>query len=657
MKTSLVRIAGTGILSLTILIGANFSNDIMAHDSEESPREDNEISTQNDNRFYLHGDHFSWEMKNGLQIDYSFPETETRISVEKETDNDELINERKFILNIFNPENNNKLGQMEFTERSFEKNHLQDSSVIFLDSEFREDVVLEKNTTVSGQNNSGSQFKTHEALNKLKEINGHVAFVGDIIHFESWENYRGLIDKEHPQWNRQRFTLSQGEGLNTFIIDAGKMELEELSGTCIEALKTSYNYHGHLEWQTAQGSYRQTPQSYYEDEDPEELPKNLHNLNLQVTTPLLIMDYTNFSSNPLFDVILLNSAHTIMGMMGEDGFFRTDVEANYLNRAFGITDGFIDTRMSADASIFLLDAGKEFQREDWVQAGTNYVDYFNKVLQKDLVYELDGGTLFPDYFHEDQHQNKIPVASLNHTIHNINYLFHLLHHQKTYNQTILSHEEYNQTVDLLKKMLNGLRVTSDDWLKDSGDLYYGYSESQGFYGDDYPFITYRDLKVLKSHLKSELPGEISSEGFKWAVTNLFESKHSYLQESDEYNYGKIYEDNLTGSHIKTLLGQEVTEQGSKPIPRYGRSLASIPVDIDWESEPEFYSLGRYLWITGANSIHVENSSSTGAKQNLSPKTVYKLLIHDDEITIKLDQPKTPAPGNTLLLPSYSPDQR
>ncbi|OWZ84625.1 hypothetical protein [Natranaerobius trueperi] len=94
------------------------------------------------------------------------------------------------------------------------------------------------------------------------------------------------------------------------------------------------------------------------------------------------MDFTKITGDNLFRPFLINSAYTLMNRQNEDVFFRTEVQADYLNNAYGIKENFIDTRMSADASIFLVDVGKEYNNENIIKRGKEYLNYFSNLKKR-----------------------------------------------------------------------------------------------------------------------------------------------------------------------------------------------------------------------------------------------------------------------------------
>ncbi|NMD14823.1 MAG: hypothetical protein GYA78_05695, partial [Caldisericales bacterium] len=120
--------------------------------------------------------------------------------------------------------------------------------------------------------------------------------------------------------------------------------------------------------------------------------------------------------------------------------------------------------------------------------------------------------LFEDYIWFEG-TPKIQVhASLNHTLCEINYLLELY---------LLNEDE--SVKQLALKLITGLEETCDSWIRDNGDLWYGYFPAwQKYDREDYTDLTYNDLQDT-SRLFWQVFGQKN-----WAIEKLLSSKKAYL---------------------------------------------------------------------------------------------------------------------------------
>jgi hypothetical protein len=282
-----------------------------------------------------------------------------------------------------------------------------------------------------------------------------------------------------------------------------------------------------------------------------------------------LIDAYKQSPHPLLKIFLDNAMYTLVKQQGSDGFWRTKPNAAYLNRAFGLGGRFIDTRMSADASIFLLDYYYQFGSSVALEKAAAFARYFAIHDQNNQYYQLGEGRLYPDYFSERQRRK--PLVSLNHVLYEINYLLML--------DDIKPQPAYRAAVH---NMLKGLEASKNFWIAEDGDLYYALNHEGTYYGRDYLYITYRDLWVTKSLL---LRHRLASP----AVDELLKVKHAFLQAHPERN--SFYETDLSLKRVFETFDQEVSENGN--------TFLATPVQIHYGEVGKHVGFGAFHWITGA----------------------------------------------------------
>ena len=187
---------------------------------------------------------------------------------------------------------------------------------------------------------------------------------------------------------------------------------------------------------------------------------------------------------------------TIVRNQNELGYFPTTPESMWLSTDFGIKENFYDTRFNTDLAHGLLYAHYRYDDPAFLLAVRRYIEFF-LWFAEEHHYDIDGGWLIEDYWSADE---KLPThVSLNHHLAEINYL--IRHYTATKDERCL---------ELLNRMLDGVRNTEEQWIMEDGNLEYGLYYT-GTYNTmrDYPYLTYNDLfetrQLLKRHMDREEP--------------------------------------------------------------------------------------------------------------------------------------------------------
>jgi hypothetical protein len=396
---------------------------------------------------------------------------------------------------------------------------------------------------------------------------------GNIFMFQNRGDMREL-NNVLPSNSRFEETLKAGRSVGWFFAQSQEsLKLEQQDHRT--AWSNSLTKHRSIWWLTPQGANRQVPEPYLV-----EWENGLYFYNLQASTPQLLMDVYKQTPHPLYKLMIDNAAFTLIKEQGQDGFWRTEPNVAYLNRAFGLGEKFIDTRMSADASIFLLDYYQLFGNEEAKSKAMNFTRYFSLHDQLGTYYQLGTGRMYPDYYSEIQHGK--PLTSLNHVLHEVNYLLLLSDAQK-------DHEtKNNKVLEHAKWMLDAISHLAENWINADGDLYYALNNRGQYYARDYLYITYRDLVATKSFLLRERLHYPS-------IDRLLQQKYEYLQLQP---YSIHYETDLSFDRIYETFDLAQTDTGT--------SFLATQVNLQPQGGFSHYAVGAFHWVLGAQQITWED---------------------------------------------------
>jgi hypothetical protein len=169
----------------------------------------------------------------------------------------------------------------------------------------------------------------------------------------------------------------------------------------------------------------------------------------------------------------------------EDGYFKTEPESKWLNETYEIDGGYYDTRFNADMGVALITAYQKYNEPYFLEQAKEMLNFYTEFAQ-DNHYTFynnlsEQGWLVQDYWHENE--NCTPVhSSLNHQLQEMYFLYLMGTELKDVS-----------VINLADKLLKGIEITTDIWIKPDGDLYYGYIADGTFDKNDYPDLTYNDM--------------------------------------------------------------------------------------------------------------------------------------------------------------------
>lgn len=232
-----------------------------------------------------------------------------------------------------------------------------------------------------------------------------------------------------------------------------------------------------------------------------------------------------------YDMIVNAVLQTKMYQKQDTGVYYTPFTSTWLKKDTGITAPYIDTRLNETYNLMLEDLYK-ITNNDLFKDGIN--DYLNYLVKQKNIYLSENGMVFPDYFKDGLKEKT--HASLNHQLGIANLAY------KQYKKEC--NEDYKE---LFVGIYNFIKDTTQSWIKENGDLYYGITlkdNDWNFYGNDYIYVTLIDLLRLQINI-IDFWGRKSDE-----VTKLVNSKIQYLQ---QVGYSIFEEDSMLppGESIKT----------------------------------------------------------------------------------------------------------
>lgn len=200
--------------------------------------------------------------------------------------------------------------------------------------------------------------------------------------------------------------------------------------------------------------------------------------------------------------------------MEEAGYFKTEPESSWLKETYGIPGGYYDTRFNADMGVALVKAYQKYKEPYFLEQAKKMLTFYTDFAQQnhytfynDLSEE---GWLVQDYWHEAGGYEPVHSA-LNHQIQEMHFLYLMGTELKD-----------PKVIELGDKLLKGVEITREIWIKPGGDLHYGYTPEGIFDRQDYPELTYNDMVRVQELL--EAMGRNRNE----SLDRLMEAKKSYM---------------------------------------------------------------------------------------------------------------------------------
>lgn len=411
----------------------------------------------------------------------------------------------------------------------------------------------------------------------------------DFYIYKDKDPYHELItEKKHL--DNSKIELSNNQSIDCWSIYSEE-ELEITDSYIKRAWESSKSASDSNEWINARGTNTDTPKAYKNNYIFQD-----NNFNLQSSTPSLLLEAYQVVENRLLEDIVHNAAYTLIQNQDKDGFWHSGISVSYLNKSYQLGPEFIDTRMSVDASLFLLRYGQMFDNEKAIKCGMNFKNYFYMLKDEGLSYKKGNGTVYPDYY--SANYNGKTLVSLNHALYEMQYLY-----------TIYNWFGDEDSKELADEMLSYIENTVDNWVSPKGDLYYAYSTKSKYYANDYINVTYVDLFALQSILNYQNRGSD-------AIDYLYEQKGKYLDQKDS----AYYESKINLEYIYNNFDGKLKNKGDL--------FVSYPVDIVKAEDKDFAyaSYGGYVFVKGVESVTYNNKTL-----ELEPENKYLLILTKDKV--------------------------
>ncbi len=244
-----------------------------------------------------------------------------------------------------------------------------------------------------------------------------------------------------------------------------------------------YNYVKDSRW-LMDGSYYKTPESYTP------YAKNSYWKN---PAAYLVGGFILTGGSRVADDLGYAQLYIQAQNMEAPGYMKTLPQSNWLYEDYGIEAGFFDTRFNTDLGVLFIEAYKKYNEARFLDYALQYGNFFTNFANKHhhTVVNSEGeeGWLVQDYYHEKENYRAVHT-SLNHQLQEIRFLYKLGEITGDSGFTILG-----------DKMLKGIEITCDSWIKEDNNLHYCYYADGKFGGMDYPYLTYNDLFNLQEILE------------------------------------------------------------------------------------------------------------------------------------------------------------
>lgn len=203
------------------------------------------------------------------------------------------------------------------------------------------------------------------------------------------------------------------------------------------------------------------------------------------------------------------------GNLSNKGYFVSLPRSEWLYSDYGIEDGFFDTRFNGDMTTTYLkayqDTGIEAYRQVYLELAEYYISHAST---RHFTYgENNQGWLVYDYYHDET--SVVPVhTSLNHQVHAISMFLRLFLEE--------GDQRYFETG---MRMLWGVKLTKEQWIKEDGDLHYALLSDGTMGFQDYPELTKNDMETLQALLAETFYGEDPD------IQYLIDVKKAYLDKN------------------------------------------------------------------------------------------------------------------------------
>ncbi|NYF25452.1 S-layer homology domain-containing protein [Sporosarcina sp. JAI121] len=189
----------------------------------------------------------------------------------------------------------------------------------------------------------------------------------------------------------------------------------------------------------------------------------------------------NEQEDRYFENLIFNSFVNLKNFKGDKDYWETEVTSTYLKDLYDITAPFIDTRFNEQIALFYYNSGADFGVENAKEPLRNYADLLVSQKSKGNIIPVNDKSFYiSDYF--PIAQEVTTHASMNHVLGGMNIL-------------LMAYNEFDDQkyIDTARAIQTAIAADKEDWLRDSGDIWYRISPLRDYKGDDYKHLTLEDL--------------------------------------------------------------------------------------------------------------------------------------------------------------------
>jgi len=186
-------------------------------------------------------------------------------------------------------------------------------------------------------------------------------------------------------------------------------------------------------------------------------------------------------TSPFTDAIAISSMYSVINSQNNSGYWPTKPQSNWLAEEYGFGYDFYDTRFNTDVAHYLLEAYTVYQEDKALATARRYADFLCGFARESSYRSKNGGYLVPDY--QDSSGVHQTHTSLNHQLAEMNFLYEMY--------LATNDTEYQE---IANKMLLAIKDTGDEWIKESGELWYARLPNGDYGFKDYPTLTLNDLR-------------------------------------------------------------------------------------------------------------------------------------------------------------------
>lgn len=206
--------------------------------------------------------------------------------------------------------------------------------------------------------------------------------------------------------------------------------------------------------------------------------------------------------------IAVSSMYASINTQNDAGYWPTEPQSTWLAEDYGFGHDFYDTRFNTDVARYLLESFHAYGEDKALDSARHYADFLCNFAQKSSYRSKNGGYLVPDY--RDSSGEYQTHTSLNHLLAEMNFLYEMY--------LTTGNGEYKETAEKLRQ---AVKDTRDEWIKESGELWYSRLPNGDYGFEDYPTLTLNDLRQSQK-LIAQIYDQSDSD-----LARLITSKEAY----------------------------------------------------------------------------------------------------------------------------------